>query len=350
MKAVRIGEREVGPGHPAYVIAEAGANHDRDLDVAHRLVDVAADAGADAVKFQTYSADTLYSRFTPRISEMDAFGRSPAGETPFELISRIQMPREWLRELRDHARERSIDFLSTPFDLEAVEQLDALEVPAFKIASYDITFRQLLLAVAARGKPVIISTGNSNVGDIERSLEALRVGGDAPAILLHCVSQYPARLDDLNLRAIVTMSSAFDVPVGFSDHTMGNVAAVVATALGACCFEKHFTLDRGRNGPDHPHSAEPDELRDYVSAIHLAEAALGTSRKSVQPSEAENHRLARRSLHARVAIPRGATVTREMLIVKRPALGIAPDQEDLVVGRTARRDIQADEWITWDMV
>ena len=350
MKPVQIGERLVGLGQPAYIIAEAGANHDRDLAIAHRLIDAAADCGADAVKFQTYSAETLYSRFTPRLKEMDDFDRSPPGETPFELIRRIELPREWQRELRDHAVERGIDFLSTPFDLEAVDELAELGVKAFKIASYEIAYYALLRAAARYQLPVIISTGNSNLADVEMAVVAVQEEGNNQIILLHCVSQYPARFEDLNLRAMQTLAQAFDVPVGFSDHTMDNTAAVLAVGLGACCFEKHFTLDRKREGPDHPSALEPAELADYVQAIRNAEQALGSPVKQVQPSEEENHRLARRSLHALVDIPKGTQIMAEMLTVKRPALGIHPAQESIVVGRVAQRDIQADEWIAWDMV
>jgi len=350
MKPVQIGDRLVGPGELAYVIAEAGANHDRDLAIAHRLIDVAADCGANAVKFQTYSAETLYSRFTPRLKEMDEFGRSPAGETPFELIKRIELPREWQRELRDHSVERGIDFLSTPFDLTAVGELATLGVKAFKIASYEITYYALLKAAAKHQRPLIISTGNSNLADVEMALSAVQEEGNDRIILLHCVSQYPTRFDDLNLKAMQTLAQAFNVPVGFSDHTMDNTAAVLAVGLGACCFEKHFTLDRKRKGPDHPSALEPDELADYVQAVRNAEKALGSPVKRVQLSEEENHRLARRSLHALVDIPKGTRLTAEMLTVKRPALGIHPAHESLVIGRVAQRDIQTDEWITWDMV
>jgi len=320
------------------------------LAIAHRLIDVAAECGADAVKFQTYSAETLYSRFTPRLKEMDEFDRSPPGETPFELIKRIELPREWQKELCDHAVKRGIDFLSTPFDLEAVDELAGLGVKAFKIASYEITYYALLRTAARHQRPLVISTGNSNLADVEMAIGAVHEKGNDQVILLHCVSQYPARFEDLNLRAMQTLAQAFDVPVGFSDHTMDNTAAVLAVGLGACCFEKHFTLDRKRKGPDHPSALEPNELADYVQAIRNAEKALGSSVKRVQPSEEENNRLARRSIHAAIDIQKDTVITDDMLVVKRPALGIHPMHVDVVVGRVARRDIQADEWITWGML
>jgi len=350
MKSVKIGERIIGLDQPAYIIAEVGANHDRDLVSAHRLIDVAIDCGADAVKFQTYSAETLYSRFTPRLEMMDDFGRSPPEETPFELIKRVELPREWQKELRDHAVENGIDFLSTPFDLKAVGELAALGVKAFKIGSFELVNYGLLRAVAKYRHPLIISTGNSNLADVERAINVVQEEGNDRVVLLHCVSQYPAEFEDLNLRAMQTLAQAFDVPVGFSDHSMGNTAAVVALGLGSCCFEKHFTLGRKRNGPDHPSALEPDELGNYIQTIRDAEKALGSPVKRTQFSEEEVHVLGRCSLHALGHIPEGAWITADMLTVKRPALGIHPAYEGIVIGRTAQRDIQADEWITWDMV
>lgn len=347
---VRIGSRSLASGEPAYIIAEAGANHDRDLDVAHQLIDVAADSQADAVKFQTYSAESMYSRYAPRLTEMDEFGRSPAAESPFELIKRVELPREWQRELRDHAVERGIDFISTPFDLQAVEELDALNVPAFKIASYEIVDYDLLKAAAAKQKPMIVSTGGSDLADVERAVATIKAEGNDQIILLHCVSQYPAEISDLNIRAMQTLARAFDLPAGFSDHSMGSVAAVVAIALGARCLEKHFTLDPTRPGPDHPSAADPDQFARYVEAVRDAERSLGSPVKRVQESELENRRLAKRSIHAATDIPAGTVIAEHMLVLKRPALGIHPSLKGTVVGRQSRRDIKEDEWITWEMV
>ena len=246
--------------------------------------------------------------------------------------------------------ERGIDFLSTPFDLQAVDELAQLGVEAFKIASYEIAYYALLRAAARYQRPMILSTGNSNLADVEMAVSAVHEEGNDQVVLLHCVSQYPARFEDLNLRAMQTLAQAFDVPVGFSDHTLGNTAAVLAVGLGACCLEKHFTLDRKRKGPDHPSALEPDDLAEYVQGIRDAEKALGSPIKRVQPSEEENHRLAGRSLHALVDIPKGTRITAEMLTVKRPALGIHPSMEHVVVGRAVQQDIRADAWITWDMV
>jgi sialic acid synthase SpsE len=196
-------------------------------------VDIAADAHADAVKFQTYSADTLYSRFAPRLSEMDEYGRSPEGESPYEMIKNLELPREWQKELKSHAAEREIDFISTPFDIPAVDELDSLEVAAFKIASYEIVDYDLIAAAASKQRPMIISTSGSSLADVEMAVATIEKQGNEKIVILHCVSQYPAEIEDLNMRAMQTMGQAFGYPVGFSDHSLGSVAAVVAAVEDA---------------------------------------------------------------------------------------------------------------------
>lgn len=345
---VRIGAKEVGPGRPCYVIAEAGANHDRDLDVARRLIDVAADAGADAVKFQTYSGRTLYSTKTPRFEYLGDLGAKP----PHELLDDIALPRDWQPILAAHCRDVGIEFLSSPFDRQAVDELDALDVAAFKIASFELVDLPLIGYAAGKGRPLILSTGMATLGEIEEALEAARAGGAPDVCLLQCASLYPAPPEVMNLRAITTMQSAFGVPVGLSDHTLGTHVAPAAVALGANLVEKHFTLDRTRVGPDHPFALEPDELKELVARVRDVEAALGDGRKR-GPSEAEAAEMygkARRSVVAACAIPAGTPITRDMLTVKRPGFGIKPKFIDAVVGRCARVDIEADEVVTWEMV
>lgn len=345
---VRIGAKEVGPGRPCYVIAEAGANHDRDLDVARRLIDVAADAGADAVKFQTYSGRTLYSTKTPRFEYLGDLGAKP----PHELLDDIALPRDWQPILAAHCRDAGIEFLSSPFDRQAVDELDALDVAAFKIASFELVDLPLIGYAAGKGRPLILSTGMATLGEIEEALEAARAGGARDVCLLQCASLYPAPPEIMNLRAITTMQAAFGVPVGLSDHTLGTHVAPAAVALGANLVEKHFTLDRTRVGPDHPFALEPDELKELVARVRDVEAALGDGRKR-GPSEAEAAEMygkARRSVVAACAIPAGTPITRDMLTVKRPGFGIKPKFIDAVVGRCARVDIEADEVVTWEMV
>jgi sialic acid synthase SpsE len=344
----RIGSRLVGPGHPTYVIAEAGANHNRDLGIARELIDVAAGAGADAVKFQTYSGATLYSKKTPRFKYLAPI----TDKSPTELLEDISLPREWQPELAAYARSRGVEFMSTPFDHAAVRELDALDVPALKIASFEIVDLTLVRAAAATGRPLLISTGMAVLGEIEDALAAALEGG-APAVgLMQCTSVYPAPPETINLRAMGTMERAFGVPVGLSDHALGIAVPIAAAALGAAFVEKHYTLSREMSGPDHPFALEPDELRAMVAGIREAQAALGHGRKQgPTPEEREEmFTLGRRSLIATRELPAGTVLTQDMVTVKRPGFGIAPKFMELVLGRPLKVDVEEDEILTWDMV
>jgi sialic acid synthase SpsE len=345
---MRIGGREVGGDHPCYVIAEVGANHDRDLDKAYRLIDVAVDAGADAVKFQTYSGHRIYSSKTPRFAYLEAL----TDQTPADLLEAISLPREWQRLLAERARARGIDFFSSPFDHEAVEELDALGVPVLKIASFEIIDLPLIRKAASTGRPLLISTGMATLGEIHDALEAADAGGVQDVGLMQCTSVYPAPAELANLRAMETMSRAFGRPVGLSDHTEGQAVPIAAAALGAAFVEKHFTLDRTAPGPDHPFAVEPDELRAMVTGIRSAQAALGDGRKDgPSPEESvEMYRLGRRSLIVVGDRPAGTVLEPGMLTVKRPGYGIAPKHLDLVLGRELKVHAEADDILTWDMV
>lgn len=346
--AFEIGGRPVGDGWPAYVIAEIGANHNRDLGIARELIDVAVEAGADAVKFQTYSGSRIYSSKTPRFAYLAPIADKP----PAELLEEISLPREWQPLLAEHARRRGIHFFSSPFDHEAVRELDDLDVPALKIASFEIVDLPLIRAAAATGRPLLISTGMTVLGEIEDALAAAAGAGATAVGLMQCTSVYPAPAERINLRAMETMRVAFGVPVGLSDHSTGISVPIAAAALGAAFVEKHVTLDRTMTGPDHPFALEPDELRAMVSGIREAEAALGDGRKAgPSPEESEEmYALARRSLIAARALPAGTVIEREMITIKRPGFGIPPKHLDLVVGRTLRVDVEEDEILTWDMV
>lgn len=344
----RIGERTVGPGHPTYVIAEAGANHNRDLDTALELIEVAADAGADAVKFQTYRAEGMYSRHTPMMTYLRDADLVDDQESVWDLIKRVEIPWEWHQDLARAARARGLDFLSTPFEEAAVDLLESVAVPAYKIASYEITHLPLIEHCAKTGKPLLLSTGMASLGDIERALDTANAAGCQDVMLLHCAISYPPRFADLNLRAIETLQQAFGVPIGWSDHTMGHTADVAAVTLGACAIEKHYTLNRDQPGPDHGFAVEPDELADMVTAVREAEAALGSTVKRRTDAEAELYRLARRSLVAARRIPAGQRISEQDLAVKRPGFGIAVHERDIVLGHTATRDIDEDEVLTWD--
>lgn len=342
-----VGERTIGSGAPAYVIAEAGSNHNRDLGVAKRLVDVTAEAGADAVKFQTYSGERIYSR-KARSKFLERF----TTKTPAELLEEISLPREWQGELAEHARGRGIDFFSSPFDHQAVSELAELGVPLLKIASGEIVDLPLIRRAAATGIPLVVSTGMATLAEVEDALAAAAEAG-APAVgLMQCASVYPAPVERINLRAIETLRAAFGVPVGLSDHTTGIAIPIAAAARGAALIEKHVTLDRGMEGPDHSFATEPEELAAIVSGIRDAQAALGDGRKDGPGPEEreENYVLARRSLIVTRDLSAGTVLGPEMLTVKRPGFGIAPKHLDLVIGRTLRADVEADDVLTWEMV
>ena len=338
--------RPVGPGRPCYIVAEAGANHNRDPGIERELIDVAADAGADAVKFQTYTGADLYSSKTPRFSHMKD-ERSPS-----ELIDAIALPREWQEELMSHATNRGIQFFSTPFDHDAVDSLAKLGVGVLKIASFELVDLQLIRKAASVGVPLILSTGMATYGEVEDALGAVAETGNRTVALLRCASLYPAPPQIMNLRAMATMRQAFGVPTGLSDHTEDVAMAAAAAALEANVYEKHFTLSRSMEGPDHSFALEPGELRAAVAAIRNVESALGSGRLE-GPSEAESEemfKLGRRSLVAAADIPAGTVITAEMLVAKRPGYGIPPKHLELVVGRRAAVDVECDDVITWEMV
>jgi N,N'-diacetyllegionaminate synthase len=325
-----------------FIIAEIGANHNRSLPLAKELVDAAVEARADAVKFQIYSAETLYSKKTPRHSGYD--------KALFSLIKEIETPREWLPELSSYCERKGIVFFATPFDARAVDELDEVS-DLFKIASFEIVDLPLLGYCASKKKPMIISTGLANLEEIEDAYLTCRKAGNEQVAFLQCASLYPAPASVMNLRSMETIRRAFGVPVGLSDHTPGIHISVAAVAMGARIIEKHVTLDRKMEGPDHPFAIEPDELRELVAQIRDVESAMGDGRKlGPAPEEMEFYEKARRSVHAAVDIPEGTVIREEMLCVKRPGYGVRPKHLPLLFGRTARRRVDADQWITWDMV
>ena len=339
-----IGGRPVGQGRPCFVIAEIGSNHNHDMDLARRLIDAAAAAGADAVKFQTFRAKDHYSKNTPGFAYLD-------GRDTYALIESLELDRAWQAPLQAHARERGVHFFSSPCDADAVAGLKALDVPAYKVASFDLPDLELIRLMAETGKPVILSTGMADMDDVRRGVEACRAAGNDRVALLQCTSLYPAPVGLSNLKAMAAMADAFDAVVGYSDHTEGDHVALAAVAMGASVVEKHFTLDRSLPGPDHPFAIEPAEFAAMMRRLREVEAALGDGAKTgPRDQECEMFEKGRRSLHARTDIAAGTVITDDMLCAKRPGYGIAPFRRAEVVGRTARVDVKADQWITWNMV
>ncbi len=343
-----MADKLIGPDAPVFVISEAGSNHNRDLGIARRLIDVAAEAGSDAVKFQTYSADTLYSKRTPKMSYLESL--TDENETVWEMIEKLELPREWQKDLADYSAEKGLIFLSTPFDERAVDELEDIGVHAYKIASFEIGHLPLLKRAASTGKPILLSTGMADLGDIEEALDAIYSTGNEAVALLHCAIGYPPPMSAINLKAIRTMSAAFDVPVGFSDHTLGVTIPAAAVAVGARLIEKHFTTDRSLPGPDHPFAMDVPEMAAMVRDIRALESALGSPVKQLTPAEMETVIIQRRSLFSKVDIPAGTIITGEMIEPLRPATGITPQYMHMVIGRKAKVDIPDGEPITWDKV
>lgn len=332
----------IGDGHPAFVVAEIGSNHDGSLDQALKLIDMSADAGVDAVKFQTFRAAQHYSRRAPGFSYLD-------GRDTYSLIESLELDRAWQAVLQRHAADRGVEFFSSPCDLEAVIELEYLNVPIFKVASFDITDTLLVRAIAETGKPLVLSTGMANWADIQTALNAAESAGNDRVVLLQCTSLYPAPSYLANLRSMASMRAAFGKLVGYSDHTLGDQMALAAAALGACFIEKHVTLDRTLPGPDHPFAMEPSELTNMIQRLRDVESGLGDGGKpGPRAEEREMAEKGRRSLHARVDISMGSVISDDLLVVKRPGLGIAPVLREHVIGRRAARHIEQDEWITWD--
>lgn len=326
------------------VIAEAGVNHNGSLETARRLVDAAADTGADAVKFQTFTAAALVGRGVGKAAYQEK--GAPAGDQ-YSMLQSLELGREEHEALRAHCAGRGIEFMSTPFDEAALELLLALGVRRIKVASGELTNKPFLQKVAATGLPMIVSTGMASLAEIGEALEwisaARRAAADRDLTLLHCTSNYPTSPDDVNLFALQTLARHFGVPVGYSDHTAGIVIAPAAVALGATVIEKHFTIDRRMPGPDHAASLEPAELRAMIAAIREVESALGDGVKEPRPSEIAVRRQVRRSVAALVELPAGHELRRRDLTVLRPETGIAPKDLDAVIGRRLARAVKAGE-------
>ena len=341
--AFKIGRRTIGPGHPVYVIAEAGSNHDRNFDQARRLIDVAASSGADAVKFQTFKASALYPRGAGTSDYLNA------RRSIYDIIQDLEMPLEWIPELARHATQQGIDFLSTPFDESSADALEPF-VSLFKIASYEMTHHGLVQHCARKGKPLVVSTGTANLEEVRELVEAVHAVSQVPLVLLQCTAKYPAPLSALNLRTLARMQAEFGVFVGLSDHSREPLPGpMAAVALGACVIEKHFTLSNTLPGPDHAYALEPEELLVLIGKVREVEQTLGSGEKEPQPEEAELRRFARRSVFSLRPIERGAPLTRGNSAVLRCgklSMGAHPRDFVRLLGRSVRHPVTADHPIT----
>lgn len=322
------------------IIAEAGENHNGSLDLAYQLIDKAIEAGADIVKFQTGKPELVTSKY----SEMAQYQKENIGveESQLDMLRKIMLPFEAFEKLKNYCDKKGIEFLSTPFDLESVDLLHHIGMKKWKIPSGEITNLPLLEKIAQFNEPIIMSTGMCELAEIRQAIDILKASGANDITLLHCTTEYPAPYEDVNLNAMETMRREFNLPVGYSDHTNGIEIPVAAVALGACVIEKHFTLDRNMEGPDHKASLEPQELKQMVTSIRNIEKALGNGNKTVSASESKNIAIARKSIVAKKDIKKGEVFTNENLICKRPGNGISPLKWYELLGKVASKDYKED--------
>jgi N-acetylneuraminate synthase len=343
--SLTINGREIGSGEPPFIIAEIGSNHNGSIDLAFRLIDAARECGVDAVKFQSWSKSSLIS--TAEYARKSRYSGDGGLGGLEQEVERYQLTPAQHHEIADYCRRAGVLFLSSVFSPAEVQLLDDLGVPAFKVASMDVTHLPLLACVARRNKPVILSTGMATIGEVERALHVLRAEGSGPVVLLHCVSKYPTPPGEVHLRNMVTLARTFEVPVGYSDHTIGTAIPVAAVALGACMIEKHFTLERTMPGWDHAISADPPEMRALVGGARDAFAALGSAVRNVDAAELEKRKSFRRRIVAAKALKRGTRLTADDVDFKRPGTGIGPDELGYAVGRMLSRDLERDEELEW---
>lgn len=329
-KELNIGGTLVGGSAAPYVIAEVGSNFDKNLDKARKLIDVAKEAGANAVKFQLFRADVLY----------------PNRDGLYDIFKSIMLDAEWIPVLDKHAREQGLHFMASAFDMGSVDVLEAVKTPAHKVASSETTNLGFLHKLASTGKPMIISTGMCDMVDVEEAVNTCLGAGNSQVVLLQCGAMYPLPNDLVNLRVIQSLARRFNCPVGFSDHTLGQVAAITAVGLGATVFEKHYTLDKKGAGPDHFYALEPDELKSYISAIREAHEALGSSEKQMLPKERELGR--REGLYLARNMAKGETITAADIVIKGPAVGLRARYASALVGATLAQAVGKDQPLNWD--
>ena len=345
---IKIGNRLIGDFEPVFIIAEAGVNHNGDKKLAKRLIDLAAQSGADAVKFQTFHAENVVTKDAEKATYQKS--TTASNESQFEMIKKLELPDTAFSELAAYAKKRGIIFLSTPFDLESVDLLEQVGVPAYKIPSGEITNFSIIKKIARKKRPVILSTGMASLGEVEDAFSCLHENGCNNIVLLHCTSSYPAPLHSVNLSAMIAMRSAFHVPVGYSDHTEGITIPIAAAAMGACVIEKHFTLDKSLPGPDHKASLNPDELKAMVQAVRDVEIARGSGIKALHKDEVEIRKVARRSIVASRDIQAKEILTERDFAIKRPGTGIEPRHLSSLLQKRARMNIKKDQLIHWHMI
>ena len=345
-KEIKIGNRVIGLEHPAYLIAEMGANFDQSKEKAKALIIAAKEAGADCAKFQTFC--------TPKIVSEGGFSRMKLegvhgswGRTVSEVFKDAEFPREWHQEISDYCAEIGIDFSTSPYDFEAVDLCVELNVPFIKIGSGEITWLEMLDYIARKGKPMMLATGDATMSEIDEAVRTIEATGNKDLVLMQCITNYPSKLDSANVNVLKTYQSAFDILTGYSDHSPGTVVALASVVLGGCVIEKHFTLNKADKGPDHPHSMNPTEFKQMADYVREIERAMGSTRKEVMEEEGETVFVQRRCLYAKRDIPIGKIIEAEDIDVLRPALGIPPKFKNIIIGKTSKEYIVAGQPLFW---
>jgi pseudaminic acid synthase len=348
-KEIKIGNRMIGEGHPVYIIAEMGANFDGNIEKAKRLVDAAKECGADCAKFQSFIAEKIVSG--KGFASMKLKGVHGSWGRPVEeIFKEAEFPREWHKEIKGYCDKLNIDFSTSPYDFDAINLCDELNVPYIKIGSGEITWLEALDYIARKNKPMFLATGDATMSEIDEALRTIETTGNNNLVLMQCITNYPSKIESANINVLKTYQTAFNILTGYSDHSPGHVVALGAVALGACVIEKHFTLNKKDSGPDHPHSMDVNEFKIMVEYIRELEAAMGTTRKFVVEEESETVVVQRRSLYAKRDIPKGKVIEKNDIIELRPALGILPKYKPIIIGKIAKVDIELYTPIYWEQV
>ncbi len=347
-KSVKIGSKTIGEGQPLFIIAEAGVNHNGDMSLARKLIDAAKEAGADAIKFQTFTPEELSSEIAPQAAYQIV--NTGQEEPQIDMLRRLVLPHKEHQALKQYAEERGLVFLSTPFSIADSDFLETLDLVAFKIPSGELTNMPFLAHVAKKGKTILMSTGMGTLEEVKDAIKTLTENGAKDIALFHCTSMYPAPFEDLNLRAMKTIADETGLPTGYSDHSEGIAIPIATVALGAHLLEKHFTLDRNLPGPDHKASLEPGELKEMITSVRLVERALGSSEKKPTEGELDTARIARKSVVAKKDIAKGSTLAEADLYIVRPGTGIPPKRLPELIGKTASTDIPRGTALQWEMI
>ncbi|KAI3350330.1 N-acetylneuraminate synthase [Clostridium botulinum] len=330
-----------------FIIAEAGVNHNGDINIAKKLIDIACEAGVDAIKFQTFKSEDLVTKNAPKANYQKQTTRSG---NQYDMLRKLELSYDEHFILKQYCSRKGIVFISTPFDFKSVNLLEKLDIPLYKISSGDLTNIPLLKYIAKLNKPMIVSTGMSNLGEVESAVDAIKECGNNKISLLHCTSNYPTEYKDVNLNAMITLKNAFQFPIGYSDHTIGVEISIAAVAMGAKFIEKHFTLDKSMEGPDHKASLDPEELKQMVNSIRNVENGLGNGIKRCNENEKNIRAIVRKSIVANSDIKKGTSISYENIGFKRPGTGISPCFVNEFIGKVAIEDINSDEFISFNNV